>query len=81
MDDYFNVVIITPVLHYMMGGLEIDAESRVIGNDGKPIPVSLPLVKLLVMSMVPTDLVVCHCWDELFLGVSLVIPPLLIFSK
>jgi len=28
----------TPVLHYTMGGLEIDKESRVIGGDGKPIP-------------------------------------------
>ncbi|KAF8549028.1 Flavocytochrome c [Imleria badia] len=37
MDDYFNVAIMTPVLHYTMGGLEIDAESRVIGNEGKPI--------------------------------------------
>jgi len=38
MDDYFNVAIMTPVLHYTMGGLEIDPESRVIGSDGKPIP-------------------------------------------
>jgi flavocytochrome c len=37
MDDYFNVAIMTPVLHYTMGGLEIDPESRVIGSDGKPI--------------------------------------------
>lgn len=28
----------TPVLHYTMGGLEIDAESRVIDSNGKPIP-------------------------------------------
>lgn len=28
----------TPVLHYTMGGLEIDAESRVIDKAGKPIP-------------------------------------------
>ncbi|OBZ67274.1 Fumarate reductase [Grifola frondosa] len=38
MDDYFNVAIMTPVLHYTMGGLEIDAESRVIDKSGKPIP-------------------------------------------
>jgi len=38
MNDYFNVAIMTPVLHYTMGGLEIDAESRVIGVDGKPVP-------------------------------------------
>lgn len=37
-DDTFNVAIMTPVLHYTMGGLEIDPESRVIGTDGKPIP-------------------------------------------
>jgi flavocytochrome c len=37
-DDIFNVAIMTPVLHYTMGGLEIDPESRVIGKDGKPIP-------------------------------------------
>ena len=38
MDDYFNVAIMTPVLHYTMGGLEIDAESRVVDKVGKPIP-------------------------------------------
>ncbi|KIK27845.1 hypothetical protein PISMIDRAFT_674136 [Pisolithus microcarpus 441] len=38
MNDYFNVAVMTPVLHYTMGGLEIDAESRVVGKDGKPIP-------------------------------------------
>jgi succinate dehydrogenase/fumarate reductase flavoprotein subunit len=37
MNDYFNVAIMTPVLHYTMGGLEIDPESRVVGKDGKPI--------------------------------------------
>ncbi|KAJ7647556.1 fumarate reductase, partial [Roridomyces roridus] len=36
-DDIFNVAIMTPVLHYTMGGLEIDAESRVIDTAGKPI--------------------------------------------
>ncbi|KZW01656.1 Flavocytochrome c [Exidia glandulosa HHB12029] len=38
LNDFFHVAIMTPVLHYTMGGLEIDAESRVIGTDGKPIP-------------------------------------------
>ncbi|KAI0930652.1 hypothetical protein AcV5_007311 [Taiwanofungus camphoratus] len=38
MDDIFNVAIMTPVLHYTMGGLEIDAESRVLSSPGKPIP-------------------------------------------
>lgn len=28
----------TPVLHYTMGGLEIDPESRVLSSSGKPIP-------------------------------------------
>nr|GAT57771.1 fumarate reductase [Mycena chlorophos] len=37
-DDVFHVAIMTPVLHYTMGGLEIDAESRVIDTKGKPIP-------------------------------------------
>ena len=35
MDDYFHVAVMTPVLHYTMGGLEVDAESRVVGKDGK----------------------------------------------
>jgi flavocytochrome c len=38
MNDFFNVAIMTPVLHYTMGGLEIDTESRVIDGSGKPIP-------------------------------------------
>jgi succinate dehydrogenase/fumarate reductase flavoprotein subunit len=38
MNDFFNVAVMTPVLHYTMGGLEIDRESRVVGKDGKPIP-------------------------------------------
>jgi flavocytochrome c len=38
MKDIFNVAIMTPVLHYTMGGLEIDPESRVIDGSGKPIP-------------------------------------------
>ncbi|EMD33627.1 fumarate reductase [Gelatoporia subvermispora B] len=38
MNDYFNVAIMTPVLHYTMGGLEIDPESRVLDKSGKPIP-------------------------------------------
>lgn len=38
MDDEFNVAIMTPVLHYTMGGLEIDPESRVLAPGSKPIP-------------------------------------------
>jgi len=37
MNDKFHVAIMTPVLHYTMGGLEIDHESRVIDSNGKPI--------------------------------------------
>ncbi|PPQ93673.1 hypothetical protein CVT25_012732 [Psilocybe cyanescens] len=37
-NDFFHVAIMTPVLHYTMGGLEIDPESRVIDKNGKPIP-------------------------------------------
>ncbi|GJJ05989.1 hypothetical protein Clacol_000176 [Clathrus columnatus] len=37
MDDVFHVAIMTPVLHYTMGGLEIDSETRVIDSTGKPI--------------------------------------------
>jgi len=36
-DDFFHVAIMTPVLHYTMGGLEIDPESRVLDGSGKPI--------------------------------------------
>ena len=38
MNDTFHVAIMTPVLHYTMGGLEIDPESRVLDASGKPIP-------------------------------------------
>jgi len=37
-DDFFHVAIMTPVLHYTMGGLEVDPESRVLNNQGKSIP-------------------------------------------
>merc|ERR1712051_1002205 len=33
----FYVAIITPVIHYCMGGLEIDVNSAVLKSDGKPI--------------------------------------------
>ncbi|GAA5869019.1 hypothetical protein JCM1840_000444 [Sporobolomyces johnsonii] len=33
----FHVALMTPVLHYTMGGLEIDPASHVIGTDKKPI--------------------------------------------
>merc|ERR1711933_381441 len=34
----FYVAIITPVIHYCMGGLEIDCDSAVYGQDGNIIP-------------------------------------------
>merc|ERR1740138_1073785 len=34
----FYVAIITPVIHYCMGGLEIDTDSAVVGGNGKAIP-------------------------------------------
>jgi len=34
----FYVAIITPVIHYCMGGLEIDTDSAVLGPDGTAIP-------------------------------------------
>merc|ERR1712193_193463 len=33
----FYVAIITPVIHYCMGGLEIDADGAVLGKSGQPI--------------------------------------------
>lgn len=38
MDDFFHVALMTPVLHYTMGGLEIDPEAKVVGAKGTPIP-------------------------------------------
>merc|ERR1719434_678628 len=35
--QHFYVAIITPVIHYCMGGLEIDRDSACIGADGKAI--------------------------------------------
>ena len=34
----FYVAIITPIIHYCMGGLEINTKSEVIGANNKPIP-------------------------------------------
>merc|ERR1712194_467036 len=34
----FYVAIITPVIHYCMGGLEVDVDSACLGSDGKAIP-------------------------------------------
>merc|ERR1712242_586715 len=37
-NEEFYVAIITPVIHYCMGGLEIDVNSAVVGSNGKAIP-------------------------------------------
>lgn len=37
MDDYFHVSIVCPVVHYCMGGIQIDETARIIGSNGKPI--------------------------------------------
>jgi cytochrome b involved in lipid metabolism len=37
-NDTFHVAIMTPVLHYTMGGLEIDPEARVLAPGGVPLP-------------------------------------------
>merc|ERR1711971_230659 len=36
-DDAFNVAIVTPVIHYCMGGLEINDDSEVLGSGGNII--------------------------------------------
>merc|ERR1719160_173419 len=38
LEEPFYVAIITPVIHYCMGGLEIDVNSSVINSNGKAIP-------------------------------------------
>lgn len=38
LDDFFHVAVMTPVLHYTMGGLEIDDASHVLTAGGKKIP-------------------------------------------
>ncbi|KAF8303074.1 fumarate reductase [Clavulina sp. PMI_390] len=38
LNDFFHVALMQPVLHYTMGGLEIDDHSRVLGAGGKAIP-------------------------------------------
>lgn len=37
-DEPFYAAIITPVIHYCMGGLEIDTNSNVVDKSGKAIP-------------------------------------------
>ena len=38
MSDTFHVAIVTPVIHYCMGGLEIDENGGVVGKGSKAIP-------------------------------------------
>jgi succinate dehydrogenase/fumarate reductase flavoprotein subunit len=37
MNDTFYVAVVTPVVHYTMGGLHVNGKSEVIGKNGKPI--------------------------------------------
>jgi len=37
MNDEFHVAIVTPVVHYCMGGLKIDPESRILHTNGEAI--------------------------------------------
>jgi succinate dehydrogenase/fumarate reductase flavoprotein subunit len=53
----FYVAIITPVIHYCMGGLEIDVNSSVIGANGKAIPGLYCAERLQVVFMATTALV------------------------
>ena len=38
MDDIFFVAMMQPLLHYTMGGLEVNNKSQVLDKSGKPIP-------------------------------------------
>jgi succinate dehydrogenase/fumarate reductase flavoprotein subunit len=37
-DDYFHAIVITPLIHYCMGGIKIDEHSQIIDTKNKPIP-------------------------------------------
>merc|ERR1712193_255085 len=37
MDDYFNVAMVTPVIHYCMGGIHVSADSEVLRDNGEPV--------------------------------------------
>merc|ERR1712054_256628 len=58
----FYVAIITPVIHYCMGGLEIDVNSSVLGANGSQFQVCIVQVKLLVECMETTALEATLCW-------------------
>jgi len=36
-DDNYHVAIVTPVVHYCMGGIQIDENSQIVNKSGKPI--------------------------------------------
>lgn len=38
MDQEYNAAIVTPVVHYTMGGLKINAKAEVLNKKGQPIP-------------------------------------------
>merc|ERR1719377_252475 len=59
--DEFHVAIVTPVIHYCMGGLEIDADSRVVKKVGANM-VSMLRVRLLEASTATTALAGTPCW-------------------
>jgi len=75
MDDFFHVAHMTPVLHYTMGGLNIDPDSRVLDEKAKPIPGLFRRVKLLAVFTGPTDLEDRRYSDALSTVVS---PPILL---
>lgn len=37
MDDYFNVAMVTPVIHYCMGGIHVSPDSEVLRENGEPV--------------------------------------------
>merc|ERR1712063_223060 len=37
-DDYFNVAMVTPVIHYCMGGIHVSPKSEVLTDAGVPVP-------------------------------------------
>lgn len=37
LDDVFHVAIVTPVVHYCMGGVKIDTDAAVVGTNGTPV--------------------------------------------
>jgi succinate dehydrogenase/fumarate reductase flavoprotein subunit len=45
LNDFFHVAFVTPVLHFTMGGLEIDEFSHVLSSNG-PVPGLFAAVRL-----------------------------------